>query len=692
MNKDSPCWYRERAWHDTDFAIVHYAGKVVYDATNFVSKNQDTLPSDLEECAFKSTNEILANALKNDGMMNVEVKKRRQSKKPPSKTRKPANNQRRGSIAQDTVWTKFRGQLTNLMGSLESTRSRYIRCIKPNQEKQPLDMEHNSTVEQLRCAGVVAAVTISRSAFPNRLEHEVVLDRFKSLWGKGQYPGEEELVDIEFDEQPKYLVEKLLEHSLKSLETERNGKAIRAFVIGKSRAYFRAGSLEYMEAERLKCLGVWAVEIQKIARGWVGKTKFSKMRRGMILLEAQTRMKIAQRNYRHLRAAAIRTQCWLRCIFAVQLKIIKRRNYRATMIQTHWRMGVAITYLKLHRKSAVAIQTMSRGALQRPKFRKALHEKREEAKLENQLLALQKKLEEAEKKRVEAEKRAEEKAKQAVKEYRESTTIKEEEEFEEEKKDPSVADAAASPERPDPSVGSGKATATETAPDAESVSSRDNSVSLSQAVQPRNMSSGNSVSGQSVSTMAHLTAQQQNLMDESGKMLEYLRKEVFKLRNQNTQMRTDFDLLKDNNQRLMDANASAGASFAALNQHAKQLTKTNAKLTSDIQQYRHNIQKLNVTQVELKEELKMKQATYIAEVHSRIQYQKALTKVVELAQDRCRDTRLVEEILLVADECEAEYVVSAPSAPSTPQKAGQGADDDGNPDSSYLTRFKSYWG
>jgi myosin heavy subunit len=38
MNKDSPCWYREKAWPDTDFGIVHYAGRVVYNATNMVTK------------------------------------------------------------------------------------------------------------------------------------------------------------------------------------------------------------------------------------------------------------------------------------------------------------------------------------------------------------------------------------------------------------------------------------------------------------------------------------------------------------------------------------------------------------------------------------------------------------------------------------------------------------------------------
>ena len=121
-------------------------------------------------------------------------------------------------------------------------------------------------------------------------------------------------------------------------------------------------------------------------------------------------------------------------------------------------------------------------------------------------------------------------------------------------------------------------------------------------------------------------------------------------------MREDFDLLKDNNQRLMDANASAGASFAALNQHAKQLSRANDKLHSDCQTYKQQVQKLSVTQVELKEELKMKQATYVAEVHSRLQYQKALSKIIDVAQEKCRDDRLVEEFLRIADTCEAEYM------------------------------------
>jgi len=500
MNRDSPCWYREKAWKDISFGIIHYAGKVVYDATNFVTKNMDTLPSDLEDCAFKSTNEILHNAIKNDGMMNVEVKKskKRPSKKVPTKI-KPKNAQRRGSIAADSVWTKFRGQLTDLMTSLETTRTRYIRCIKPNQIKAPLEMEHKTTIEQLRCAGVVAAVTISRSAFPNRLEHEIVLDRFKSLWQKGVHPAEGAMAEIELEDRPKFLVEKLLESSLEKLEAQREGKIIRAFVIGRSRAYFRAGSLEYLESERLKYLSVWAVIIQKIVRGFTAKSKFKKCKTGIISLQAIVRMAIAKGTYRKLKAASIRTQCWLRCILAVRLLILKRRNYKASMIQTHWRMSVAITNLKVHRRATIVVQTMVRGALQRPKFRTALHEKREEAKLENQLRALQRKLEEAEQRRIDAEKKAEEKAQKAVQDYRESTIV------EEKKQEAASVASTSEPARAQES--------------SESVVSGGASVAKSTAEQSIEVPSGGASVAQSVApSVAQLSQQQQHLMDESGRV------------------------------------------------------------------------------------------------------------------------------------------------------------------------------
>ncbi len=164
---------------------------------------------------------------------------------------------------------------------------------------------------------------------------------------------------------------------------------------------------------------------------------------------------------------------------------------------------------------------------------------------------------------------------------------------------------------------------------------------------------------------SHTLTRQQSILHESGKMLEYARKEVYKLRAKNAQLSNDFDLLKTNNQRLIDANASLGETCDVLNNHAKNLSKANHRLKSDAKKKHeklkaeliesHGQNKAMKVQVsELKEELKMKHGSYIGEVQSRLQYQKTMAKIVDAVQARCRDHQLVEDILSMIDECEGQ--------------------------------------
>lgn len=634
MNKENRCFFRDKHAADTEFGIHHYAGKVLYDATNFVKKNADTLPSDLLDCAKLSSNAIIANELNNESMMNSLHKVSlgagttgTKKKKRPKSAQNSSNNQskkRTSNLVAETVWTKFKTQLSRLMETLSNTKTRYIRCIKPNTKKAPLIMEHVSTVEQLRCAGVVAAVTISRSAFPNRLEHISVLDRFKSLWPKGDHISVLQNESLDIDERCKKATDILLTLALKDMEFEKNGSKFRAFVMGKTRAYFRAGALEFLEAERMKHLGAYAIVIQTSARRFICELMYARYRRSVIQLQTNYRRILQRRIYLSCRKAATRIECWYRVVFASRRVYHLRRFIRATTIQTQWRIHCDRRRFQRAIGATIVIQAMIRGCLQRPKYKEALEEKREEAKLENQLRSLQRKLEEAESKRLEAEKEAEGRVTAAMKEFKEREAQKAEEH----------AVVAAGVESEESGV---KEHNTKTDMDEQNVQD--------------------------------LTAEQQQLMDESGKMLEHLRKEVFRLRGQNQQLKTDFDLLKDNNQRLMDANASAGASFAALNQHAKQLSKQNAKLVSDVQNYKGQVQKLNILQVEVKEELRLKSATYVAEVQSRLQYQKALQKITDIIQENCRDHRLVEHVLTVADEVDMDFIPGSHERPFDPNES-----------------------
>jgi len=242
------------------FGIQHYAGHVMYDAENFVTKNLDTLPTDLQECVEKSSNAIIS-APRSDTLP-----KRRKS------TGKHWGHQN-SNINAATVWSKYKGQLNELMTSLRKTKSRYIRCIKPNNQKKPHLMEHKETVEQLRCAGVVAGITIARSCFPNRLPNSVVLARYSNLMDPVNYPSRK-TSGMTLEEKRAEDCKALMNAALQSrMEVDANGNTVKAFAVGKTKTYFRAGALESLESNRMRGLDSQATTIQRAARGWLSRNK-----------------------------------------------------------------------------------------------------------------------------------------------------------------------------------------------------------------------------------------------------------------------------------------------------------------------------------------------------------------------------------------------------------------------------------
>merc|ERR1711933_134968 len=162
------------------------------------------------------------------------------------------------------------------------------------------------------------------------------------------------------------------------------------------------------------------------------------------------------------------------------------------------------------------------------------------------------------------------------------------------------------------------------------------------------------------------SAQHKTLIDESGKIIEYLRKENMKLRQQCESMKRDYKSLKENNSRLMEANASASSSFNQLNDHAKGLNATNARLIKNVDTYKKQL-------VKMKEDLKSRQAFYLAEAHARVAYQKTLARIVAQVQDQSENAQLIEDVVIWALECEAEAKAERAALENAGQKAPPGA-------------------
>lgn len=80
-----------------------------------------------------------------------------------------------------TVGAQFKMQLNKLRLRIDDTHPHYIRCLKPNAELVPNNYNAFMITEQLRYAGVLEAVRVSRVGYPQRYSHEQFIQRYGIL-------------------------------------------------------------------------------------------------------------------------------------------------------------------------------------------------------------------------------------------------------------------------------------------------------------------------------------------------------------------------------------------------------------------------------------------------------------------------------------------------------------------------------
>jgi len=144
----------------TTFIVKHYAGDVAYEIESFVEKNKDRIFDDLTELMKNSSNKLLSSHLFS-GAVNAQAEERTATGKFKTQSR------------------KFSDQLNELVTMLNTTQPHYIRCIKPNPNKGPLEYIGTMVEEQLLYSGVFEATDIRRKGFPFRLSH---LRFYRKFW------------------------------------------------------------------------------------------------------------------------------------------------------------------------------------------------------------------------------------------------------------------------------------------------------------------------------------------------------------------------------------------------------------------------------------------------------------------------------------------------------------------------------
>ncbi|XP_023188461.1 unconventional myosin-Va isoform X4 [Xiphophorus maculatus] len=315
------------------FIIQHFADKVEYQCEGFLEKNKDTV------------NEEQIHVLKASKKFNLLVELFQDEEKATTPTGQvPGTGGRtRLSIKPDkgrdtsskehkkTVGCQFRNSLQMLMETLNATTPHYVRCIKPNDFKLAFSFDPKRAVQQLRACGVLETIRISAAGFPSRWTYQEFFSRYRVLMKQKDVLPDKKLTC-------KNVLEKLVQDQDK-------------YQFGKTKIFFRAGQVAYLEKLRADKLRAACIRIQKTIRCW-----------------------LARKKYLRQRSAAITIQRFTRGYQARCLAKFMRRTQAATIIQKYQRMCVERKRFRQKQAAALAMQTILRAYMARQKYQALLRE------------------------------------------------------------------------------------------------------------------------------------------------------------------------------------------------------------------------------------------------------------------------------------------------------------------------------
>uniref|UniRef100_A0A673ZTY4 Myosin VB n=1 Tax=Salmo trutta TaxID=8032 RepID=A0A673ZTY4_SALTR len=337
---------------NTSFIVIHFADKVEYQCDGFLEKNRDTVYEEqiniLKASKFQLVADLFQDTNKDSSISTSSSSKSSRVNVRASKpTPKVPNKEHR-----KTVGHQFRSSLQLLMETLNATTPHYVRCIKPNDEKEAFSFESRRAVQQLRACGVLETIRISAAGYPSRWTYPDFFNRYRVLMKKSDMTvGDKKLV-----------CRNLLETLVKDPDK---------FQFGKTKIFFRAGQVAYLEKLRADKFRSACIKIQKTVRGWLQRVRYQKIRKSAINLQRYGRGYMARRYAEQLRLTRAALICQKQYRMVRERRGYLRVRQGVVTIQAFTR-GIRCCFLHflLHHK-AMIIQKHVRGWLTRRKFRRA---------------------------------------------------------------------------------------------------------------------------------------------------------------------------------------------------------------------------------------------------------------------------------------------------------------------------------
>ncbi|XP_050173740.1 unconventional myosin-XV [Myiozetetes cayanensis] len=278
-----------------EFTIKHYAGKVTYQVHKFLDKNYDQVRQDVLDLFISSKTKVVANLF--FGHAQVIARQRSLIRRSSTRTRR---------YKAPTVAARFQQSLLELVEKMERCNPFFVRCLKPNNKKEPGLFEADVVSSQLRYSGILETIRIRKEGFPIRIPFLVFIDRYRCL------------VDMWSN---------IIPNGANCVEMLRNLCTVNPsmYYVGVTKLFLKEQLYQALESKRARAHHLAALTLQRYARTFFIKRRFRSLRRKIILLQTRARGYLARQRYRRMRHTLIKFRSLVH-IYVNRRRYLKRKE------------------------------------------------------------------------------------------------------------------------------------------------------------------------------------------------------------------------------------------------------------------------------------------------------------------------------------------------------------------------------
>ncbi|NWR81119.1 MYO15 protein, partial [Centropus unirufus] len=296
-----------------EFTIKHYAGKVTYQVHKFLDKNYDQVRQDVLDLFISSRTKVVANLF--FGHAQVMARQRSLVRRSSTRTRR---------YKAPTVAARFQQSLLDLVEKMERCNPFFVRCLKPNNKKEPGLFEADVVSSQLRYSGILETIRIRKEGFPIRIPFLVFIDRYRCLvdmWSS-VIPNGANCVEM---------LRKLCPVSPSM------------YYVGVTKLFLKEQLYQALESKRARAHHLAALTLQRYARTFFIKRRFRSLRRKIVLLQSRARGYLARQRYRRMRRTLIKFRSLVHIYVNRRRYLKKKEDARRRVEEEKERMKQELT-------------------------------------------------------------------------------------------------------------------------------------------------------------------------------------------------------------------------------------------------------------------------------------------------------------------------------------------------------------